>query len=372
MLTVGVVPPRPLEDIVCDMHDWPKLLRLAHQHRMVSLVGARLEALPLGTIPLAELAVWRAMRLEQVGSALAAAGELARLVGALRQRSVDVLAYKGPALAQAAYGDVGARRCADLDVVVPPRVRGVARATLLREGFVSRRGMSAAQERIVMYAQGHADFARAPSVPFVELHWRFVGRRLPWTLSVHEVRARAERVLLGGVEVLAPRIDDQLLLLAWHGTRHGWAQFEWLVALGVFLQRGPVDAALVLKRAKDAGGRRAFLVGVQLARRVLGVSVAEVLERAAAADPAVEALVRTLEVRWVDGSLGTATFDAAFERACLERGRDRLWHWLATALLPTLREWEMVRLPAVLAPLYVPLRLIRLMWRRVGSSGESE
>ena len=388
---VGTAGPEAFRAVASEDHDWHDVLALARAHRMVALVGMRLDQLPPGTLPPDAVEAWRAARVECATDSLAAAGELARVVTLLRAAGVAAIAYKGPALSVAVYADAGVRPCADLDLVVPPREYGAARAALRGEGLASRHGFSRLQEAVVMYGQGHAEFAQpGRDAPFVELHWRFAAQRLPWSPPVHDVRARAVRVGVGGVEVLAPPPDDQVLLLALHGTRHAWEEFEWLVGFGVMLQRGAIDARMVLRRARAVGGVRALLVGVELARRVLGVTVSEAFVAHDIDHAGVDALVGTVMRRWEERAAALAVAarsagrgeeranertderadELAFEDACIERLGDRMRWLLARALLPTLREWEAVQLPTLLTPLYVPFRVARLAWRGARGSGD--
>ncbi len=358
--------------------DWLVVLEHARAHRMLAAVGVQVDALAPGTMPVDAARAWGAARLASAGAGLAAAAELARVAALLRAAGVEPVAYKGPALSLVAYGESGARPSTDLDLVVPPDEYPRARSALLAAGFRSRRGLSRVQEAWVMHGQGHADFARdADAVPFVELHWRFAAERLPWTLPVRDVRARGVRVRVGGADVIAPCAADQVVLLSWHGTRHHWAQFEWLASLAAILRRSAVDGDAVdgdavLARARTAGGVRAVLVGVELARRVLDAPVPAALSRAMALDARIEPLVRQVIAQWSDAAAWSVPAESAFERACLERPRDVLRRAAASAMLPTLREWESMRLPGVWAPLYVPLRLGRLAWRAVtGGRGDA-
>lgn len=350
--------------------DWTDALAFARRHRMVQIVGRWLDALPAGAVPPTARDAWRAARFEGAQASLAAARELARVVSTLRAAGVEPVAYKGPALALVAYGDAGARPCADLDLVVPPAEYATARAALLRAGFASRRGLTASQEAVILGGQGHADFARADSdAPFVELHWRFAARRVPWTLPVTAVRARADTLAVAGVEVRSPCVDDQLLLLAWHGTRHGWEQFEWLVAFAALLEREHAGAGTLLDRAAPAGGRRALLVGATLASRCLGLPASAPLARIGERDRRVTALVDAAMSRWMTRATWSTAAEHDYERDALERPRDRARRLLATLVLPTPREWEALRLPASLSALYVPLRLVRLAWRTITRAG---
>ena len=368
-LQVGVGSVRAFEQAAGCVTDWFEVLQLANTHRMVALVGSRLERLPAALIPADATAAWRLARRANAVEALRATGALARVAAAFAKAGVDALAYKGPALALAAYGDSGARTCVDLDFVVTPSEFRAARRALVSAGLRSRSGMSPAQEAVVFAAQGHAAMAwPSADEPFVELHWRFASERVPWSPPVAEVCARAIRTRIGSTEVLAPCDADQVLLLALHATRHHWEELESLVAFATFLQRATLDSAAVWQRARDVGGCTALRIGAALARRVLGVSVPDGWALAPQAELQVYALAQTVLEHWHRNGAWTEQEESAFEQACLERRRDRLRRGLVRTLYPSMREWEMMRLPALLAPLYLLLRWARLAWRMVPRS----
>ena len=342
-----------------DAIDWDALLDLARAHRLVELCGRMVEVLPPDVVAAPTRGRWMNERLVHAASALSAARELSHVLHVLTGAGVHALAYKGPALSLAAYGDIGARVCTDLDLVVSPREFARARAALVSAGYLARLGMSRGQEAVLCFGQGHAEYARAASdAPFVELHWRFAAQRLPWSPEVSDVLARSVLQQVGGVSALVPSDADHVLLLSMHGTRHHWAQLEWLVSLSAFLRRD-FDVDAVMERATRIGARRALLVGTALADTLLHAAVPAALARAAAADAVVRQRVAAIAQSLTVGESERSP-PAGGERRLLHRRRDVARRLAAQLFLPTKREWELIRLPTVLAPLYVPLRLLRL------------
>ena len=363
-----------LRTAVSRVRDWDAALALAGRHHVVPLVARQLAASAADVVPARALDAFQATSRAIAAGALVLAGELARIVAALEAQGVRALPYKGPALALAAYGDTGMRECEDLDVVVPPADYARARKTLLALGYRSLRALSPAQEAVVYGGQGHAPFERADreALLVVELHWRFAARRFPWNPRLDDLLARAASLPIGGVRVALPAREDHLLLLLLHGTRHRWERLEWAASVSALLAGGPVDGGVLLARAARVGGTRAALVGLQVARRVLGAPVSEELLARADHDAAVEPLAREAIARMFAPPDEAAGRDGEreFHRRCLERPLDHARFLALSVLLPTPREWELVRLPGVLAPLYVPIRIGRLVLRGAQSEGE--
>ena len=125
--------------------NWDRVVRLALVHTLLPMVRRCLLD-HADRVPAA--AVTRIAREHVAGAMLSGrlAEELGRLLARFRGDGVEVLAYKGPALAFQVYGDVRARAYRDLDLIVRPDDFDRARAVLLAAG----------------YQAAHEDAARTP------------------------------------------------------------------------------------------------------------------------------------------------------------------------------------------------------------------
>ncbi|MFL5540362.1 MAG: nucleotidyltransferase family protein, partial [Longimicrobiaceae bacterium] len=124
--------------------DWPATLALARRHRLVPFLHRHLKDAPLPPAAAREL---RALQREGVHRGLRMAAVLRRLVDALATAGIEALAYKGPALAMQAYGELGMRSFVDLDLLVRPDDVPGAIAALWVEGYLPGLALSPAQER---------------------------------------------------------------------------------------------------------------------------------------------------------------------------------------------------------------------------------
>src|SRR5215470_12023655 len=124
---------------------WETVLWLADHHRIMPALYKALhgrEDVP-GSIQSALQARFQSNSIK----ALRFSAELVRLIGSLRASGIEVLAHKGPALAQFLYGDPALRQYGDLDLLVRPRDVPGAIATLRQAGYEPQLQLSPRQAR---------------------------------------------------------------------------------------------------------------------------------------------------------------------------------------------------------------------------------
>ena len=351
---------------VTDAGVWGQVTDLLATHRVAALAAIRLAG--VDRVPSDVRAQLENERRDSAFHALAASAELTAVLRTLRAAGISAMPFKGPALALVAYGDIGVRRMVDADVVVDPVDRQRAFAALAAAGW--RWPAAGERTRDVLHRWlGHVPIERSDATYGVELHWRFAQLALPWTLPVAEV-LRCARPIASAPDALwvVPRPSDHLLLLAWHGTRHGWTTLEWIASFAHVMQAcGEHDAGAALGVARGAGGARALGIAVAVACEVIDVGVPAAFE-SVAADPVVRAESANIVARLWTTPAGVAGEEQSWGRhgywlRCLDGGASRARFLALTALLPTERELEMVRLPDSLAGLYYPLHLARVAAR---------
>ena len=338
--------------------DWDDWLDMIRWHRLVPHAQRALRSAQ-AVVPPAVAAGLSNEAIAISAGALARTRQLTAILEAMRAAGVRALAFKGPALSRVAYGDLGVRESTDLDVVVLPVDTDRARGALVAAGYLSRAGMSRAQERVLQRSFGHFAYAAPGDGVMVELHWRFAAARYPWSIPAAHVFARAVPIELAGSAVLGPEPVDQLLLQVMHGTRHQWERLEWLVVLVQLLKRAQPDEESLIERAGVYGSSRALALALRLAHDVLGAPLSPRLAGLAddpRAGPRSARIARTLEA-------GTFTTEQpyGFNMELMDRPRDRARYIALSVLAPTPREWELVRLPGWLVLLYYPIRIARVL-----------
>lgn len=341
--------------------DWDWILRTALRHGVAPLCYHTLSG-PRSS--LAPPAVRESLRAHAHANRLRnglLTRELLRLVAALEQAGIVAVPYKGPALAVAAYGDIGLRQFTDLDILVPPSDVPAARAVLSREGYRPADPQvlpRASAERGELRTHYHDTYLRPDSGPFVELHWAFAFRHLSFTPD--GLWDRLQTLSLAGTPVRTLAVEDLLPILCLHGAKHCWERLEWLCGVAELLRRSPdADWPAMLETARRSGTERILLHSLALARTLLDADLPAPIAHRLRQRPAPPSLAPRL-CHWL--FIQQAPLSPLQRHLYFLSMRDRLRDRLRYVLheLRTIKPADRVGGPRAgrLAPLYRPVRLL--------------
>lgn len=356
--------PETLETLLRIGIDWPTVLRQGGRHGALPSVWRRVREygtrVPSPVRDALERRYWAvAARNLQIAT------RLTDLVTALEGASVAAIVLKGPALAATVYPDPAAREIGDLDLLIRKADLDLAGHVLASAGLERAWLRSPAQEAILQrtwYAYTFHD--SAAGLP-LELHWRLVPRFFPLSLSEDVLLKETEEVSFEGRQIRIFRPEMQLLTLCIHGAKtepEPWSKLKWIQDVAVLIQATrDMHWERLLQLAETAGCVRLLLLGLELASRVLGSPLpADLLHRAAADAVAGRLADEIAGQLFGESATLTPLGRLRFELAMRERFVDRTRTVLGRAFLPGARDLAVVELPAGLAGLYYPLRLLRL------------
>jgi hypothetical protein len=344
---------------------------LGHMHRLVAHEGRTGQLGKKGergfssaVIDPALIERLSALQRAAVQRSLRQTGYLLRTLHSLDRAGVKIIPYKGPAWAEALYGDVAMRTWADLDLLVPHEQVPVVRDTLLAAGFQDGNAFNTRMLEQRRQGWGELHFA-APHIGMeMDVHWEvtvgFSGRSIP----AEDLVARARRSSLLGRPVLGLSDEDMLLTSAIHGSRHRWNAIELMLGLATLATSSNVCWARSVETARAAGCRRRLTVSAAHVMHVLGIPIPREISEQLSRDPIGRALLRSLRPDTLDSSFagrGRRELELLFWVFATEDSIVRvLWHGLVRVFRPGPADWAIVTLPPALNWLYWPLRPFRL------------
>jgi hypothetical protein len=293
----------------------------------------------------------------QAANALAAIADLASVTGRLSEARIDALALKGPVLGAMLYASPALRPFGDLDILVRPRDLPRARAVIESIGY--RSPLAAAPGTI--HAWQGAMLLRADGRTPIDLHWRLGIRRFGSPVGIDDAFARAAHVSAGGLPVRTLSPTDTALSAVLHAAKHSWSNLEIVLALACLLTHQDVDWNDVWRGLQRIGMRPAGAVSAALAAGLFGAPVPPCCAPALTPreDSAIRLALSALALGPSEFPPGSA--ERALHRRLFETPFGEARYLALTVIEPTAAEWSSVRLPPPLAPLYVLVRLGRLL-----------
>lgn len=322
-----------IRDLVEAGVDWAEAVTFATRHWTVPLLYWCLDAAAPGGYPSPVRATLRQAFRTNACNSLRLAAELVRLTAALEAGSISATAWKGPALAAAAYGNLALRTFADLDILVQVGDVGRAGAILATLGYRAARRLPDVREW---------SFQRVDGTVTVELHWAIA----PWQFAVPIVLAglRREPVAIGDHEVAHLAPEDLLLTLCVHGSKHRWNRIQWIADVAELLRTRPgLDWQRLLDLAEGSGTRRMLWTGLRLAHDLLEAAVPEAVAREIEADPIARRLAQGIARRlFEEGDRPLRGAERVrfhlFHLRARERVRDRLRYCVYVPIASTWRD----------------------------------
>jgi Uncharacterised nucleotidyltransferase len=344
--------------------DWDYLFSEAADNSLIPLLHRQLNTVAADTLPPLQMDRLRADALENTARALFLTAELIKIMGAFNAGGVYAIPYKGPVLASQAYGDIALRQFEDLDIIVRQNDLLGANDVMTNLGYRPKfpRLLSAdAPPSLVPGDYIYIDDAREI---MIELHTERSMRHFPVPPDLDAFTQSLVSVSLSGHEIKTFRAEDALAILCVHGSKHFWERLSWIADISEMVRSHPLlDWNATFRRAESFRAQRMLKVGLALAGDLFGAPLPEEIRAQVMADPVAAELTARIEQNLLRREPQVFRAAERFEfRRRMVPGAFAGWRYamrLTTA--PAEEDWELVRLPRALAPLYVALRPFRLL-----------
>ena len=263
--------------VVCvypEIIDEAYFFRLLNEHRVELTLQPLLKSIAIPNHSLLEKLQKRCQSLVYK-EALQQQKALFSMIDIFAQHHIPCVVLKGLPLNQQLYGDQAVRRSADIDILIDQTHLLLANTCLNKIGFYSgknRHGVSnieffqALPARYQKYLKDLPYWDKAKAI-HLELH--FKARDAEVSKMLTERALTTMRIKGHAVQVM--RAEENFLFLCWHGSKHHWMRLQWLIDLGIFYQKIPLDWDLLWSLAKKQDGMRAVLEAKQLLQKEFGI-----------------------------------------------------------------------------------------------------
>ena len=217
--------------------DWPFLLEIVHNQKVVPLFLRNLETFAGEHIPEETAAALRASTEANTRTCLQRSSHLQLISRLFLEQAIDVRIFKGIPLSITAFQDATLRDLGDIDLLVAEKDIFHA-ADILRaqdyQRFEPRARLTPRRLRSYMAHQKDFSYEHPTAGVVIDLHWRlFRNRFLPANGGLAEVGV--DWLMLGSERIPTLPESGLLLYLCVHGALDGWLRLKWLADIGALL-----------------------------------------------------------------------------------------------------------------------------------------
>jgi hypothetical protein len=357
-----------IREITAGPLDWDFVLSEAAENSVGPLLDLNLRAFVPDFAPGSALAA----ATERLKSACRAntvrclflAAELHKVLDAFRSAGVLAIPYKGPVLAEQAYGSLTLRDFDDLDIILPQRDLLKAHEAMLGLGYRARFPRILSNNSKTALVPGEYNYRDEKQRAVVELHTELTLRHFPVTPDIDRFAQRLDNVMVAGHEVPTFSADDLLPVLCVHGSKDFWERISWVADIAELIQRQTdLDWDAAFRTAESLRVERMLHLGLALADDLLQAPMPVEIRKRVRRDNEAISVAREVKQRTLGrGVPGFGTISRLRFRRRMVPGTLAGWRYsIRLAVVPAEEDWEMVQLPGVLAPLYLALRPLRLL-----------
>ena len=346
---------------------WRVLFDLAERHGVHPLLYRALSTADI-LVPASDMRRLAQLHQTNLHKSMLMARELIHLLDVLAKNNIEVLIYKGLALAESAYGDIALRQMGDIDLLIHGRDLSRIREAVRPLGYVPHSALSPAEEQASLRSGYEYVFDGPAGHNLLELKWDILPRFYSVDFDHNSFFRRAVKIKVAGHQVRTPSPEDLFLILSVHAAKHVWGNLIWLCDLARIMRQPQLDWAWIGAQARLLGIVRIMRVTLMLANTVLHVEIPDAADRNLPPDAEAGRLAQEIA-----GYMAAATAynpeSFAYFRLMLrlrEKRRDRVRFISRLILTPGPGEWAAVRLPEPLFPLYRLVRFGRLTGRIIG------
>ena len=191
--------------------------------------------------------------------------ELIRIMKLLEENGIEALAFKGPTLAQAAYGDITLRQYSDLDILVDENDAYMAGKLMSESGHTAILPLKILSNATCLHTAKDFSFMSKGGV-HTELHWKLFEKKYAIAIMSCATEKKCQSVIINGKTVRTPQNELLLVYLCLHGAKHAFERIEWICDIDRLVRSTEVcwDEAIAI--AEQSRSKRSFYLGLSLAQ----------------------------------------------------------------------------------------------------------
>lgn len=346
--------------------DWGYLVRVSLRYRFLPLLYKSLKKTCPEKIPPEIFKKLQNFYLNITIENLFFAGKLFKILKLFDEHDIIAVPFKGPVLAESAYGDIALRQFTDLDILVSPDDALKAGNILMAESYQPEFPLE--EDQFLKYINDNNEFAfkMEGKKLKVDLHWRLT-QYLSFPLDLHAMQSCLEPANLVGKKLTVIRREEMLIFLCIHGSAHNWEGIAMISCVAECVRSDPdLDWRRIRSIAERLHCRRMLYLGLFLANDLFDVNLPDFIQEEIKTDDKVVKLAGRIfkniftEYHLPGDKIIGSKF-SSFHFQIREKLTDKLRICLQMAVKPTIVEWQLYPLPARFSFLRYGLRPMRLV-----------
>ncbi|WP_345985237.1 nucleotidyltransferase family protein [Sulfurimonas sp. HSL-1656] len=347
----------------------PPLLELAGAHGVIPLVYKALKKLADDGLLDSKhivLTTCKDAYLQIARRNMLMTAELSRIMKMLEENGIKALAFKGPTLAQLAYGDITLRQFGDLDILVNETQIVPAGTVLSEYGYQAEYSIKILENATCRGVINDLGFRHTSVNVFLELHWRLFREKIGQHLDFEQISKHTHSAVISGISIATLSPEMLLVYLCLHGSKHAWERLEWLCDIDRLIRMQPIDWEITRTIAEAMDTSTTLYLGLNLCHELFNTPLTESFLTMTHQNRIAELTEQTYKL--LDSLCkkeGYSKYNTIhlYQMALLNTRTKKLQHLLATYFSISRNDCQQYPLPSALKFLYIFIKPVRIAYK---------
>lgn len=205
--------------------------------------------------------------------------ELLYLTKLLEEHDIEVLSFKGPVLAEMAYGDISLRQYRDLDILVHRHHVYKAGLLLTDNHYVSKKSLVFFKNKAMLDINSDLPLYNKNKQVMLEIHWKLFWQFYQIKFETEDIWKSSYICDLQNHQIKTLQPDILLPYLCAHGSKHRWERIEWLVDIDRLVRSDiEMNWNKITYIAKQSHTMTQLLLGLSLANELFHTPMIKKIE----------------------------------------------------------------------------------------------
>lgn len=243
-----------------------EMTALAHTHAIFPLVYHAIQTHASDLLSDANLAELKQQNMTIVMQNMQMTAELTHIIRLLEEKGIEALAFKGPALAQMAYGDITLRQYVDLDIFIHKKNIVQVADLLAINHYNPRVELKYVSNEAFLDVNSDCQFYQKTQSILLEVHWTVFRNAYSSKMKNINLWNNTCKVKLQNTTINTFNEETLLLYLCMHGSKHIWKRIEWITDIDRLITALPnLRWDDIYSMAETVDGKTMLNLGLSLA-----------------------------------------------------------------------------------------------------------
>ena len=355
-----------IKSTVCSVSNWDYVIKMADRHRLKHFLYYHINQICPENVPDEVMFILKNHFTLNVQKNLFMFGKLLEILDNFKLEKIESLPYKGPLLALIVYDNLGLREFDDLDIFVHEEDVPKVRRILTSMDYKPSVNLNLREER--KFIQTMRDYIFHNENITLEIHWSFpsIFFSLPKSIELFSWD-KCRTIEIHSKQILVSSPEEMLLIICIHNAEHRWKRISLLCDFKEFINANEIDWFEITEKSEQLGIKRLVGINFYLANDLLDLDMPDHIFKELISDKNVKKM--SDQIKYDFFSKNVRSTHLLEETLISYKLRENKVHGVKDVLKgitsPGILEWNNIKLPVSLFPLYYFLRPFLLLKRHI-------